>query len=231
MVFALPTRLFLPALLGLWGFRCAAQGQEAVTVGLPTAVLLREESVLRQGVARRAPGEADTTFLKRVFPASFPLADDLVAYAWHPTPFGKQLFFSYQGRSDPEDAPMLYVLDPFQANTYAVQELPLSIVGDGTVLTAPFFIDVDQDGQKELLTLQEGSNSETRKGADGEWRRAHYRRYQTLVYQFGGFDEAGRPQYRLDQTPRPYLDDLPTAADVRRALTRHSIRPKHTRKA
>jgi hypothetical protein len=156
-----------------------------------------------------------------------------VAYAWHPTPFGKQPFFSYQVRSVPEDAPLLHVSDPLQANAYAVQKLPLSIVGDGVVLTALFFIDVDQDGQNELLTLQQGSNSESRKGADGEWQRAHYTRYQTLIYQFNGFEQTGRPRYRLDQTPRPYLDDLPTTTDVRRALAlaQHPTRPKRTRKA
>jgi hypothetical protein len=123
------------------------------------------------------------------------------------------------------------VLDPLQANAYAVQKLPLSIVGDGTVLTALFFIDVDQDVQNELLTLQQSSNSESRKGADGEWQRAHYTRYQTLIYQFNGFEQTGRPRYRLDQTPRPYLDDLPTTTDVRRALAQHPTRPKRTRKA
>lgn len=116
------------------------------------------------------------------------------------------------------------MLDPFRANTYSVQALSLSDLGDKTELSALFFVDVDQDGQKELLTLQQGSNSETRQGPDGVWQRAHYQRYLTLIFKFVGRNEAGRPRYQLDETPRPYLDELPTAAEVRQELARHPLR-------
>lgn len=187
--------------------------------------LLQEDHVLRQGIAQRAPGEADTTFLKRLFPASFPPADDLVTYAWRPSPFGKQLFFSYRGRGDNAYGTNLYVLDPFQPRTYAVHALTLPDMGDLTNLAAFFFADVNGDGQKELLTLLVCSLRETHKADDGELLSGHWDHYQTVVFQHAGLDAASRPRYRLDPTPRPFLDELPTAAAVRRELTRHPVRP------
>ncbi|WP_324678656.1 hypothetical protein [Hymenobacter sp. GOD-10R] len=180
-----------------------------------------ETEVLHRGVAQRLPGESDTTFLKRVLPVSFPASSDLVTYAWRPSSFGKQLFFSVQGSGDNEYGRDLFVLDPYQANTYAVQVLTLESMGDATDLAALFFADVDHNGQKELLTLLECSLREPafkKKGQQYYGRVAHY---QTLVFQCIGLSSAGRPQYRLDATPRAYLDELPTAAAIRQALAQH----------
>ena len=53
----------------------------------------------------------------------------------------------------------------------------------------------------------------------------HWNHYRTDVWQYAGPDEAGRPQYRPDPTPRPYLDELARADAVRQALARHLRRP------
>ena len=227
---------------GLLTLVAACQGQPAAHKTVSAAALSRpsesasrqqyaaEDQRVRAGIARRAPGEADTTFLKRLFPVSFS-AEQLAAYAWRPGAFGKQLFFPRREvneyRQEGEDA-ALFVLDPFQPNTYAVQKLLLASIGDMTNLSAFFFADVDRDGQKELLALvyaevqgvgllEHGDG--TRESAYGRMTHRH-----TYVFRYAGLSQAGRPRYRADATPRPYLDGLATAAAVRRALALHQAR-------
>lgn len=186
-----------------------------------------ENEVLRQGIARRKPGEADTTFLKRLFPASFS-TETLVMYAWRPSPFGKQLFFSRRESdlyNQEGEGTELFVLDPFQPNTYTVQKLLLASIGDITNLSALFFADVDRDGQKELLALVYAEVQEvgTLEYGDGTKEQAYARmsHRHTYVFRFAGLSSAGRPRYRADTVSRPYLNELPTAVAVRQALARH----------
>jgi hypothetical protein len=239
-MFPLSSRLLLLVLVGLRLAVCSAQQPMASPAPVRatadarspgstpasddsayTAALRQEDRVLRQGTVRRAPRETDTTFLKRVFPASFPPSRGMVAYAWHPSAFGQQLFFAYRGRVDNEGGTNLYVLDPFQANTYAVHVLPLPSMGDLTDLAALFFADVDQDGRKELLTLLSCLLKGSVKDAAGQVLYGSSYHYQTLIFHYVGGAATSRSPYRLDSTPRPYLDELPTAADVRRSLVRH----------
>ncbi|TGE04913.1 hypothetical protein [Hymenobacter fodinae] len=183
-----------------------------------------ETQTIQQGLAHRQPGEADTTFLKRVLPVSFPaLGDDLVAYAWRPSVFGKQLFFSVPGGADNEYGCDLFVLDPFKANTYAVQIIPLmSSMPDRNYLTSLFFADVDQNGQKELLALLECSYINTHIEVDGQRLYGRESHYRTVVFNYVGQNSSGYPQYKEDLTPRPYLDELATAAEVRENLPRRT---------
>lgn len=182
-----------------------------------------EARTMRWGLAYRFPSEADTTFLRRVLPASFPRSVDLVAATWRPSEAGKQLFFSVPGSEDNGNryGSELFVLDPFQGATYAVQALTIPSLGDATSLTAFFFADVNQDGQKELLVLSE---CRLREAAGRKTE------YQTQVFHYVGLTSAGRPQYCEDPTPRPYLNGLDNVAKVRQALARHQpLAPKKPR--
>jgi len=176
-----------------------------------------EARTMRWGLATRFPSEADTAFLRRSLPSSFPRSVDLLAATWRPNEFGKQLFFSAPGSEDNDNryGSELFVLDPFQGGTYAVQAFTIPSLGDATSLVSLFFADIDQDGQKELLALSECSLRE----AAG--RETHY---QTQVFQYAGLTSTGRPQYREDATKRPYLNDLGSAAAVRQALAKHQPR-------
>lgn len=177
-----------------------------------------ETQTIQQGIAHRKPGEADTTFLKRVLPVSFPASgNNLVVYTWRPNAFENQLFFSVLGSGDNEYGCDLFVLDPIEANTYAVQILPLESMGDRTYPSAIFFNDVDEDGQKELLVLMECSLREEFK-MNGQWLTGRKTHYQTMIFKYAGLSSTGRPQYEEDATPRPYLDELATAAEVRENL-------------
>lgn len=180
----------------------------------------REAQTQRQGLAERQPGEADSTFVRRVLPISYAGSNDLLAATWRPSAFGKQLFLSKQGQDDNAYGTDLLMLDPFQPNTYAVQVFAIPTQGDQTYLQAFFFADVDQDGQKELLAISECSL----RGAEvhGQYPRTSH--YQTLVFQYAGRSSTGRPQYRDYPQSTPYLDELATAADVRQALAQHQQR-------
>ena len=96
-----------------------ARAADFVTVQGDSALLTalhREAALLRCGVARRHPAEADTTFLKRLFPASFS-GTTLVRYAWRPSTFGKQLFFAGRERDafgQEGEGIRLFVVDPFR---------------------------------------------------------------------------------------------------------------------
>ncbi|MGI4762124.1 MAG: TonB family protein [Janthinobacterium lividum] len=179
----------------------------------------REAQTRQQGTAQRRPGEADSTFVRRVLPLSYAGSNDLLAAAWRPSAFGKQLFFSKRGQDTNEYGTDLVMLDPFAANTYALQTFTIFTQGDATDLAAFFFTDVDQDGTKELLALSECSLRE------GSGRETHY---QTLIFRYDGLDKVGRPRYHYDSSRYDYLDELPTVAAVRRALARHQARPKPT---
>ncbi|QIX59895.1 hypothetical protein HER32_01280 [Hymenobacter sp. BT18] len=214
MLFSMRCSLVLVVLLllGLPWFPCflpAAFSQTAQQI---------EAQTIQQGIALRQPEEADTIFLKRILPVSFPTSGDLVVYPWRLNTYGKQLFFTVKGGADNEYGYDLFVLDPIQANTYAVQILSLgSSMGDMTYLTSLFFADVDEDGQKELLTLLECSLREEFK-VDGQWLIGRKTHYQTRIFKYMMPSSTGRPQYQEDTTPRPYLDELATAAEVRQNL-------------
>jgi hypothetical protein len=190
----------------------------------------RESQTRRRAVALRQPGEADTTFLRRVLPVSYPQSDDLLAATWRPSQFGKQLFFSVRGQApekqEPEDYDTnLFMLDPYQAGQYAVQVFTVQNQGDLTSLRAFFFADVNHDGQQELLTISECSLREEVEIARGERMTAHVTHYQTLVFQYTGLNGTGRPQYRSYAGNTDYLNELATAAQVRQALARHRSHP------
>jgi hypothetical protein len=182
----------------------------------------RREAVTRwQRSAHRLPGETDSAFVQRVLPVSFAgYEPSLLAVAWRPSAFGKQLFFARRGGYDNEYGTDLYVLDPYQPATYAVQVLPIPSMGDLTNLHALFLADANHAGRRDLLLLAECSLRETHIQG-GDTLDGHWPHYATGIWQYAGPDKAGRPQYREDHTPRPYLDELGTAADVRRALARH----------
>ena len=182
-----------------------------LTIRLPgaaTPAQRREADTRGHRLARRRPGEADSTFVRRVFPLSYDsTGGGLLARAWRPSAFGRQLFFTrpsctgYCGYST-----LLTVLDPYQPATYAVQEFVIPSQGDDTTLADLFLADVDHDGRPELLAIGvcclRGNNG-------------CHDHYQTQIWQYLGPDRTGRPQYKGDETERPYLDDLPTAAAVR----------------
>lgn len=228
-------RVSLPRLLGLVVLLLGVPGRcslllTAAGQTLPTpksAAHRREAQTLKLGLAQRQPGEADTTFLRRVLPVSFPQSNDLLAATWRPSAFGKQLFFSVLGNSDRgnEDGTDLFMLDPFQADTYVVQVFTIPTQADLTYLEAFFFTDVDHDGQKELLAISECSLLESFK-VDGQMLTGRAPHYQTVVFQYVGLSSTGRPQYQDYPRDTSYLDELATAAQVRQALARHQQRSK-----
>jgi hypothetical protein len=236
------TRRFLLTFVGIVTLVAVCQGQPTAekigsvdTLFRPAEFTSRkyyaaEDQLVRGGLARRIPGEADTVFLRRIFPVSFS-SEQLVVYAWRPSAWGKQLFFPRREvneyRQEGEDA-ALFVLDPFGPNTYAVQKLLLASIGDMTNMSAFFFADVNRDGQKELLVLVYAEVQEIGRlqHGDGTAERAYARmsHQRTYVFRYAGLSRTGHPRYRADTTPRPYLNDLPTAAAVRRALAQHQAR-------
>jgi hypothetical protein len=120
----------------------------------------------------------------------------------------------------------LFVLDPIQPIKYAVQVLLLEPIGDITNLAAFFFADVDQDGQKELLALVYAEVQHVDSHEDGEQLVGRLSEWQTQVFRYAGLSRAGRPLYKPDRAPRPYLNGLRSATEVRRALAHHQQRPK-----
>lgn len=209
-------RLLAGLLLSLPGYPALAQAAQATHLPHPDSA--REAQTRQQGVARRRPGEADSTFVRRVLPVAYQGYE--LAYAWRPSAFGKQLFFS---EKDEEGNVSLLVLDPYEENTYAVRVLPLTSQGDITTLEALFFADANHDGRKDLLALSSCSLKEQTK-QEGEWLFFHRTHYLTDTWQYLGPDKAGRPQYA--QGPeRPDLNELTTAAAVRRALAAPPRRP------
>jgi hypothetical protein len=182
----------------------------------------REATTLKQHTAVRLAGEADTTFVQRVLPRSYAGHDNhLFVYAWRPSHYGRQLFFSRRSE-DGYGGTDLFILDPYQPATYAVQVLKLDNGGDlDNHLAAVFFADVNHDSRLELLALVTDYVSEYDKESG---MRGHTNHYHTHVWRYGRLGSDGQPHYWLDATPRRYLDELPTAAAVRRALAAHQRR-------
>lgn len=181
-----------------------------------------EDQTWRQSLARRRPGETDAQFVHRVLPLTLEYEGNVTAYAWRPSAFGKQLFITRPGQGDNESGTDLLVLDPYRPHTYALRVLPVRELDDRISLTDFFLADVDHDGHQELLALKRCDLRGTLLTRHG---RSTYTgsepRYATDVFRLAGTDRAGRPRYQPDNTERPYLDDLPTVAAVRRALARH----------
>ncbi|MDO7848088.1 hypothetical protein Q5H92_17110 [Hymenobacter sp. M29] len=185
--------------------------------GVGTAAQRREAITRWHRMATRRPGEPDSAFVRRVLPVAYAGHDGhLLAHAWRPSPYGRQLFFSR--RSEDGDGTDVFVLDPYRPATYAVQVLPLNNRGSlPNYLAAVFFVDATADGRPELLALLNNYVYERDKesGAGG-----HATHYYTDVWQYISPGPDGRPRYRHGTAPR-YLKELPTAAAVRRALARH----------
>jgi hypothetical protein len=203
--------------------------------GVASPAQRREATTRWQRTAVRLPGEADSTFVRRVLPISYfpPDIDDLQALAWRPSRYGRQLVFT-SSVTEPE-GPIrgwqtvdMFVLDPFRPHTYAVQRMHFGNMGDVPGQSAqPFLADANGDGRPDLLVLLTYDQS-----ADGGGHMSYYR---VEVWQTAGLDKAGRPRYREDKTPYPYLeyrqDETPgpypkefTPATVRRLLARHQRR-------
>ena len=181
-----------------------------------------EAQTRKQGLALRRPGETDAQFVRRVLPLSLAYNGHLLAYAWRPGAFGKQLFVTTRGQGNNEYGTDLLVLDPYRPNTYALRILTLGSMGDLTNLEALFFADIDHDGRPELLALKECSLRETLStDKHGQRFTGHASHYGTDIFRLAGPDRTGRPRYQPDTTTRPYLDELATAAAVRQALARH----------
>jgi hypothetical protein len=185
-----------------------------------------EARTLSQGVARRQPAESVEAFLQRVFPASFANPDiqpQIIQYAWRPSAFGKQLFFSAH---DPHAYDQLYVfvLDPYQADTYAVERFEVEQGGtDAPSLAALFFADANHDGRKDLLVLVD-SPLVTPTVVEGVNWQAHTAHYHTGIYGYVPAAEGQRPHYK-EYPRRPDLDEVETAAQVRQFLA--TPEPKH----
>jgi len=180
-------------------------------------------------VARRRPGEAAEAFLQRVFPVALQYPDSQpkpIAYAWRPSAFGKQLIFSV---NYPESFPYLsvFVLDPYQADTYAVKRFEVPGIGSQIPhIAAIFFADATHDGRKDLLVLAY-SPPYAPDSPDGEAGR-----YYTTVFGYVPPLAGQLPRY-VSYPRRPDLDDLETAAQVRQFLAfqaQQHVRNAPTRK-
>jgi hypothetical protein len=194
--------------------------------GVATPAQRREADTRWQRTARRWPGEADSTFVRRVLPRSLAAYEPVRTHAWRPSTFGKQLFFTRSGlaRDNNKQGVDLFVLDPFQPDTYAVQVLKVENRGDLTTSLADLCLaDLDHDGRQELLALARYSLREEPE-VNGQVLAGHYDHFYTRAWHYAGLDPAGRPCYKEDETARPYLDELATSTAVRHALARYQRR-------
>lgn len=171
-------------------------------------------------------GLPSNPFLQRVLPASFTDLNDaaqIIQYAWRPSTFGKQLFFSAH---DPHEHYRLYVfvLDPYQADTYAVKRFEVEREDSDLANVATlFFADANHDGRKELLVLV-NSSVVTPTVIDGMNWQAHTDHYHTRIYGYRPAAQGLLPHYQ----EHPHLDELnelETAAEVRQILA--LAKPKH----
>gem|GEM_PF-2591458 len=176
-----------------------------------------EARTLRAGTIRPRPGETLGQLLHRTLPAT--CSDTTtrpLRYAWVPNATGPQLFFDARGHGEQAAyGAVVFVLDPLGAGVYHVQALDLESMGDITTVRAIFFADANHDGQKDLLALTECSLREEFMDL-GERLIGRKTHYQTTVLYYRGRDAAGRPRYEPQY--REDLDELSTAAEVRRAL-------------
>jgi hypothetical protein len=198
------------------GAAASARAQQATTQGT-------EAQTLARGVVLRRSGEADSVFLRRVLPVSYPASEHRIAYAWRPSTFGKQLLFAVTGGNGV--ASSIVVLDPYQPATYAVQQLAVVLSGDcdmASILSALFFADTNHDGQKELLAIGACAALEPSdyKDENGQTMLGHVERQGTVVYRYVGLDKVGRPHYEEVSTPH-YLVGVETAAEARAEIAAH----------
>ncbi|GAA4501409.1 hypothetical protein GCM10023172_23200 [Hymenobacter ginsengisoli] len=194
----------------------------------PTPIQRTEAQTLALGLVQRRPGEADSTFLRRVLPVSYPASYQRLSYAWRPSAFGKQLFFVVAGTGSDWYLSFLFVLYPFQTNTYTVQQLTPVVdaaCDQPTNVSAILFADVNQDGQKELIALGSCSSLEPSEDDEGKTMYGHVGHQGAVVFRYAGLDHAGRPHYEDAPTP-PYLNELETAGEVRAELAAHQRRRK-----
>lgn len=214
----------------LCSFSCLATGSPGLfqaeplavpsplTNGNPSADSI-EDRTLSQGVAQRQLAESDEAFIRRVLPASFARPEEqlqVIHYAWRPSAFGKQLFVSAH---DPHEHYRLnvFVLDPYQADTYAVERFEVEHeASDLANVEAIFFADANHDGQKDLLVLV-NSSIVTPTMIDGMNWPAHTDYYHTRIYGYRLPDQGQRPYYP-EYPHRDDLDELETAAEVRQVL-------------
>lgn len=208
------------------GAASPAQRREATTRWLRTAV--------------RRPSEADSTFVRRVLPVSSWSygGTDLQALAWRPSRYGRQLVFTHSVLapvpfSTNWHTTDIIILDPFRPRTYAVQQFHTVNWGDlSGQEVSPFLADVNDDGHPDLVALLTYSQSDSWVADDGNRYNGHFHYYRVQVWRTAGLDKTGRPRYREDETPYPYLeyrqDKTPgpypeefTPATVRRLLARH----------
>ncbi|MDO7848757.1 FG-GAP-like repeat-containing protein [Hymenobacter sp. M29] len=183
-----------------------------------------EDQTRQRGWARRRPGETDDQFMRRALPLTL-TSGGLGAHAWRPGAYGRQLFIvSSSSQGDNQHGEDLLVLDPYRPHLYALGVLPIPPLDDAISVVDFFFADVNRDGRPELLVLKRCDLRGTLLTRHG---RSTYSgsepRFATDVFFLAGTSRTGRPRYRPDTVYRPYLDDLPTVAAVRRALTRHWI--------
>jgi hypothetical protein len=222
-----PTTWQRACLLGALGLLAATQ----LAAARPQDGSQRTETqTLARGLVQRLPGEADSTFLRRVLPVSYPASYQRLTYAWRPSAFGKQLFFTVTGTGPEWYLSFLFVLDPFQANNYTVQRLALVVYGgcdQPTNVSAILFADVNHDGQKELIALGTCSSLEPSdyKDDEGKTMYGHVEHQGAVVYRYAGLNHAGHPHYEDAPTPF-YLNELETADEVRAELAVHQRRRK-----
>ncbi|AMR28137.1 hypothetical protein A0257_14265 [Hymenobacter psoromatis] len=176
-------------------------------------------------MARRKPGEAAEAFLQRLFPVALQYPDAQpkpIEYAWRPSAFGKQLIFSANGYASISYLDV-FVLDPYQADTYAIKRFEVPAIGSQIPsIVAIFFADANHDGRKDLLVLAY-SLPYAPDSPDGEAGR-----YYTTVFGYVPPLAGQRPRY-VSYPRRPDLDDLETAAQVRQFLAFQA--KQHARKA
>lgn len=219
-----------------------------VAPGAASPAQRREATTRWRRTAVRLPGEADSTFVRRVLPVSSWSygGSDLQALAWRPSRYGRQLVFTHSVLapvpfSTHWHTTDILILDPFRPRTYAVQQFHTVNWGDlSGQQVAPFLADVNDDGRPNLVALLTYSQSESWVADDGNRYNGHFDYYRVQVWRTAGLDKAGRPRYREDKTPYPYLeyrqDETPgpypdefTPATVRRLLARHQrqLRQRH----
>jgi hypothetical protein len=174
---------------------------------------------VRSARARRQPGEA---FLQRLFPVALQYPDAPIQYAWRPSAFGKQLIFSTNAYASFSYMDV-FVLDPYQADTYAIKRFKVPAIGSQIPsILAIFFADANHDGRKDLLVLAYSPPY----APDSPDREAG--RYYTTVFGYVPAPAGQRPRY-VSYPRRTDLDDLETAAQVRQFLAFQA--KQHVRKA
>jgi hypothetical protein len=119
----------------------------------------------------------------------------------------------------------VFVFDPYQADTYAVERFEVEHeASDLANVEAIFFADANHDGQKDLLVLV-NSSIVTPTMIDGMNWQAHTHYYHTRIYGYQLVDQGQRPHYQ-EYRHRDDLDELETAAEVRQVLATPTLHHK-----